>query len=91
VRPLHRAADGRSSSLTLIIGLRRRRRLPALFVAAFISARAWLEQSPVARSPSVFPDWSTNAACEHAKHIKREVDRTLDPEAAPSNGICCSA
>ena len=52
------------------------------FVAAFISARARLEQSPVARRPSVFPDWLTNAAS--AKHIKREVDRALDPEAVPS-------
>ena len=26
-----------------------------------------------------FPDWSTNAAREHAKGIKREVDQGLDP------------
>ena len=26
-----------------------------------------------------FPDWSTNAAREHAKGIKREVDPGLDP------------
>lgn len=28
-----------------------------------------------------FPDWSTNAAREHAKGIKREVDQGLDPHA----------
>jgi hypothetical protein len=26
-----------------------------------------------------FPDWSTCAAREHAKHIKREVDQEIDP------------
>ena len=36
-----------------------------------------------------FPGLVDERGVRTREDIKREVDRALDPEAAPSNGICC--